>query len=531
MARKRILFTGIPGTRVKLSIDKFIEYISDTNKIPIKPLHFSIEKEMELIHCEEKGIEWKPTIWINDLLTRPYKYLLDLWGKAFESINRKVEEKMAKNPETDIFINFHTVFYHHETIEHLSFINQNLLNKFKPDVVITLIDDIYDIHSRLRGENQIFNPSLKGRARTRTEAEDAIFELLRILDWRAKEILMSRHITTALDIPNYLIAVKHPCETLYKIIYEDKPAFYLSHPITEVRRQMGRGNQIEAQQIIGEITGIGNLLSSEFPCFLPTTIDELRIKSNKKNGDYEPELLPRWEFEESKTVRPLLFIPPESRNEKDPLWESDSKSEILAPMLSVLAENIGAQMSTRDHRLVEQSKNIAVYRPCYNGNPSEGVIREIKYFRDLDSSGNRFVYLPTEDKYKLKAWILADRLGKAINEGNLAYQDPSSARGTFRLEEEEIEKIKKGADIDPIFVTQIIKDHNLLIEIEERVGLAPDRIQMVEEFKKIIVKKCEDYYQYDLDFYKACVPNNFILEEDTPQPGRFFNFIITINSI
>jgi len=68
-----------------------------------------------------------------------------------------------------------------------------------------------------------------------------------------------------------------------KLIFENKSKFYISHPISEVRRLQKNGEEEKANQIIEVIHRLESKSSSEFVSFLPTTIDELRIQQEEKD--------------------------------------------------------------------------------------------------------------------------------------------------------------------------------------------------------------------------------------------------------
>lgn len=305
MTVRRIIFTGQSGIKIDSILTGFINKSSPFVRGHQKPLFLKIEDEMKNIYLKEYEREASPTRWIREILMLPTPALYDLWKKAFESVLITIEDE--KNKNKDIFINLHACFYHHYTVEYLSLAKAALIRKFQPDIFITLIDDIYDIHDRLRESNQIFHPSYGGA----TDPVGAILELMRILDWRAKEIMMTRHFANELDVPHYVFAVKHSYDALYKLIFEDIPKFYISHPISEVRRLQKSGEGQEANQIINAIHRLEIKSSSEFVSFLPTTIDELRIQQEEKDKKtvYTNKLMLRWDSGKYQNPINLLLYP------------------------------------------------------------------------------------------------------------------------------------------------------------------------------------------------------------------------------
>ena len=174
MAQERIIITGQSGVRIKESIDGFIKNAQPFAQgeepcVPIK-----LEKVMTSVYCEVEGRQAYDTIWMDEILNLPARRLQDIWDAAFKRILKKVASKELR--KRSIILDFHACFYHQSTVEYLSFVREELVRKFKPDVFITLIDDIYDVHRRLKESKQMFSKSSAG-------AQDpigCIFELLRI---------------------------------------------------------------------------------------------------------------------------------------------------------------------------------------------------------------------------------------------------------------------------------------------------------------------------------------------------------------
>src|SRR5439155_84452 len=101
------------------------------------------------------------------------------------------------------------------------------------DLVVTFIDDIYDIRSRLSSPSGLLAPKLSGTP----ELLDIILKLFLILDWRAFEITLSERVADAASKNDHCVfAVKHPLRTLNALFYERKKRIYLSHHISQLRR-------------------------------------------------------------------------------------------------------------------------------------------------------------------------------------------------------------------------------------------------------------------------------------------------------
>ncbi|MBA7558908.1 hypothetical protein ES695_10160 [Candidatus Atribacteria bacterium 1244-E10-H5-B2] len=486
---RRVIFTGQPGIKTNKVCEDFISQASPFAKERPEPFILKIKNEMKNIYLKEQKKADSPIVWIREILMLPTPALCDLWEKAFKSVLKKIEDE--ENKSKDILITLHACFYLHYTVEYLSPVKTELLKRFQPDLFITLIDDIYDIYDRLRCRDQIFNPSYGGA----TKPVGAILELMRILDWRSKEIMMARHFANELNVPHYVFAVKHSYDTLYKLIFEDELKFYISHPISEVRRLQKRGEKRKANQMIRAIHRLENKSSSKFVCFLPTTIDELRIQKEKRDGQtivYMPKLMPRWDSKKYQDPIDLLFIPPLKRK-IDPLWgkKAESSREFHL-LLEALSNHIEVQVSSRDHKLVEQSDFLFVYRPCFNGNISGGVLKEIQYYIKLTGSRsvkNCFIYMPTEDQNKLKSRQLEDILESKIDEGK---EITCEVGESISLNSEEEKKlITAGNNINNLIeVFKEIMDNKSIIYVGARHGLESDKSQKAID---LITKTAREY--------------------------------------
>ena len=415
MQFSRILVTGQSGTGIQRTIGRFQKYV-ETDKGLTRPHYLKVEDFMEEEFVNTTGIERTPGIWMNSILTLPIPRQLDLWDKAIDATLEELSQLIHAGVPT--FVSFHACFYHLHTIEYFCLARETLLKKLNADIFITLIDDIYDVHARLREEGQIFDESLAGA----NEPVGCIDELLRILAWRGHEIAHTRHLANEMELPHEVLATKHPCETLFKLIYEETPTCYISHPITEVRKLQKKGENERVETIVAEISEFENSMLREFVCFLPTTIDEKRIADTTDTAT-KPDLLPRWDERKYVNSTGLLFLTPETPNLLGPLCGVNATmDDTLVRVLKNLETNIDRQITTRDLKLVEQSTFLAVYRPFFNGGHSIGVGKEMDYFwrlKECDDSRMCFVYMPECDQHDYIARQLIDTLLYALKKGSI----------------------------------------------------------------------------------------------------------------
>ena len=516
----RVLFTGQPGIKVRESLHGFFNQSSAFARGKPRPILLSIEDAIVKIYCKEKAIKPYPEIWMREMFDLPYSQLQRLWEKAIKFILARV-----KNAKRDIFLDFHACFYHHATVEYLSFGRESIIKSFKPDLLITLIDDIYDIHDRLREDGQIFSPA-HGGAKTPVEA---IFELLRILDWRANEIIMSRHFAMELDIPHYIFAVKHSYETLYNLIFANKRTFYISHPISEVRRLQKKEQNTEAAAIMKEINAFQFKMTSEFTSFLPTTIDEMRITFKREGQNIIPYLSERWDKEKYSSPKGLLFIKPPASGRQDPLWNSSFSKELIKEIEQiekVLSNHIKQQISTRDYKLVEQCKSLAVYRPCFNGHTSGGVLKEIKYYKKCEGQ-NCFIYLPIKDQNDLKVRILEDRITESIKEKELTIAPDANANVKFALSNEEKTTIINAEntikELLPV-LDRIINSHGLGVNADAPV-LQGDTSTQANIIKENLLDNFIKGFQSAIQYYNKYATK--VYDDNNLTPELFVDKIVT----
>ena len=78
-----------------------------------------------------------------------------------------------------------------------------VLRAFKPDMLLTLIEEAHVIWRRTQREER--------------EKAGARFRLKDVFAWRTASILIGDTVAKALGVPNMVVAVKHPVRTIYGI--------------------------------------------------------------------------------------------------------------------------------------------------------------------------------------------------------------------------------------------------------------------------------------------------------------------------
>ena len=488
-----ILFTGMSGIGIKTSLKNYIN-VHKHHSMGLskeKPVFISVEEEIEAAFFNlNKSKPRSKSAWLNLILTESYPNLERFWKIAVDNVIKQVNEYYKKVPDRLIFINLHVAYYHNKTQEYFSLVFIKKLQTLKPKMIVTLIDDIYEIHERLTSPGCIYHDS----------PNPICIELITryhcLLNWRAKEIMMSRFIANQLGCKNFVLAVKHSYGTLSKLI-EGKPRMYLSHPISEVRRLEKAKKYPTAKKIRDEITSISEELSEEFTVFLPTTIDEFRIYGEKVKSpsgevleekyQLHPLLTKRWDSEFYNKPESLLYLKSGFADNNN-LWQKELEEKSAHhEVLKNLADLISDQVTTRDYTLVEQSDAIVIYRPIFNGNASGGVKEEHNYFmklkEDLKTKSHCFIYCPAVDINLYMVREFEARLQNEICETKTLSVPP---RKQFKnLSPHEIStliKAKMNQSLVLDVLNEVIDNHDITINVQDsKSPLGKNKILIFKE--------------------------------------------------
>ena len=497
-----ILFFGMSGIDIHSSLTKFLREFKPFRTKHFedrKPVLLKIDSEIEEVFYELfPNVDRAKNVWVELILHKSYPVLEKLWLDAFEKIYIKVKKIQSDNPQTPIFINLHSCYLHNRTKEYIALIKIDKLKMLNPKMVITLIDDIYDIHHRLTKLGGIYSG-------IEASMVDMIQRYFRLLDWRSKETMMARFLANHLNCKNIVFAVKHSYETLSNLIFEDYPTAYVSHPISEVRRLEKSSNPHAADVIKNEIEDLSEYLQANFTTFLPTTIDEYRVKSETvirtlPNGEtrneksYFPVLTKRWQEEIYQNPQDILFQA-SGFNDTNSLWHQAKPNKLnteVSHLLSVLVDTISGQVSTRDYSMVEQSDLIIIYRPLFNGNGSSGVLEEFNYFRTLKSDTNKdesscFIYCPQSDINDYYKNVFNGKINHYLNIGQLKKTDGSKFEGISPMECGKLTETTPSKAIIFDLLNEVLGNHNIVIDVE--VTSAPLSKNESTEFKNKFVKK------------------------------------------
>lgn len=245
MARgKRILITSISGAGPMDAMRKLGEYGAFRYRRTPKLLrldkffcHEAISRKLIPEIARDRSRQFQTIV----ALQNPKTLLRECYRSAFQ---RLADEEEFQNSDSDIFLYAHCCFYHQKTREYFTLLDEELLlNTFAPELVITLVDDIENIHERLKQSDEMLDESgyqytgLHGIINT-------CQNLSTLIHWRASEFALAERLALRCGAEHFLVAVKHPLETVAALIYDStRPRVYLSHPITTPRRMLAAGDE------------------------------------------------------------------------------------------------------------------------------------------------------------------------------------------------------------------------------------------------------------------------------------------------
>ena len=279
-------------------------------------------------------------------------YQLDAWQRAGLAIAEQMEDLDPRHSLLSTHLTYYT------SGRQFSLIDIPTIRRWRPDCIITLVDDMLDIRAALarRDAEQHTNFQLR---------------LREILGWRSAEIamadLLARNLYEQRTIPHYVVGVKHPAEMLYRLIFHRRryPVVYSSFPITAIRFDADRRARVDS---------IREELHRRFIVFDPLTLDEgtpqVFDKARAACADDVAEITitgdeARWPLDNAGTLKeglPSAFPMTLDPREALEVWDD--------------MEN---QVRHRDLTMVEQAQCVAAYRITMGGRLSTGMYSELMY--------------------------------------------------------------------------------------------------------------------------------------------------------
>lgn len=385
---KVILFFGTTGIEKDEVLSRLAEW--STARGRPEPLRVDLEKKIKKLYGNGQDS-------LCEYLDQPNPFYQKTdWKNAFQCVLKQIGRERKKR---DVYVAMHGALIRKDYGVR-SAIDFEKVALLKPDVMVTLIDDVFvNWHQTERraasGQYQKGRPSLT-----------------QLLIGRRHEILITDLVTNFLEDkfgrprkPHYVLALRHSVETLGRLLYCDNPKrVYVSFPISTPRKMQREGN-------LGTMDKVNGLLKEalEFQkCqenlifFLPVTMDEMLIWdlaqtiSSKPREDETVELAlsRRWQIPDvlGATLRNDATLP----------------ATIKMPVVQVvaIAGLIDDEIRTYDFRMIDQSSKVLVLSQYCEKEKSNGVSAEIDY---------AITSLRKVEAYQVQDWLSSEIKWEALS--------------------------------------------------------------------------------------------------------------------
>ena len=359
---KVVIISGISGIGKNNFIRKLIEYAK-------------INDESEIIKFEDKMVDPErgndsPTNIITFLDQPSLRNKINTIETTFEWIQKTKFDPNKKY----IFLDVHLTYYKNsEYFPPLNSSNYNgWLSCICPNaeiLIINLIDDVFNIWKSISDKIEDY-PHTQ-------------LTLREILGWRSLEALQSESLTNILNseqegerrVRTYMVSVRHPPSTFKNLLLPKTPiCIYLSYPISKTRLETRMIEKINKFRLkmheLGTTHGVA--------IFDPVSIDELYPDLNNTPSEtFTIENGMRWPLSYTSLAK-----------------DAPQRIEIPSREINDSIPQIKHQIKSRDLKLVESSRVLAVFRP-YLGGVSAGVTSEINHAIYMGITV--IIYSPPED--------------------------------------------------------------------------------------------------------------------------------------
>lgn len=377
MAGKRVLVFGITGIDKSLALKRLRDHCEADGR----PIHI-VSFESEFLFSDGQG---QGSIPRNSFLDADPRRQREEWSRAWS----RLADSIAPEDDRDIILSLHGCYIRgHYGSRWI--LDPNAVADFSPQLIITLIADVYDMwwrtESRAGGANWKGRPSLE-----------------QLVLGRRFEVAVADQVALAASCRHLVLAVGHPRETLARLIFKPRvKVVYLSFPISEPRR-MAEKNDTTGLNAVSEFIAYAHrrqIACQRLACVCPLAIDELpfvRSLKDSKEGSVEfaRDSL-RWNLQDFWPGDEQLGLP------------AEASCGFPLEQVKNACGSIVSDVTWRDYRLVEQADCLAVYNPVFNnsGRISRGVQNEIDFATRLD----RPVYIFQDPDHDRDA-VCASRYG------------------------------------------------------------------------------------------------------------------------
>ena len=389
MDRKRVLFFGVTGVEKASALDNLARWAERHRSRRPRPRCVDFEGSY-LFKPERGGKEWYS--FLDDQQETQREAWRRLWAEFLRS-------EVFCSEDSDLFVGVHgcIVRGHYgvrcviEPRDLAQWVDpQDSKNRLRPDLIVTLLDDVYDMWWRT--EARAGGEQWKGRP----TVEQLLFA-------RRAELIAADQVAYSVDppIPHFMVSVAHPCETLANRVYSANPTVvYLCFPISAPRDLKKKNDSSGEAEIVRFLSTAYERQhrNPDLVVVCPLGIDELPLLTAMEDEHCGTEV-----SEGEENVPAVRFDRDSLRWAMGSLWptndclspEAPSSGERLPIPLAQLraaAGMIHTDVGWRDYRLVEQAKIgcLAAFNPKFKNRDklSRSVLEEIRF-----AAGNCPVYV------------------------------------------------------------------------------------------------------------------------------------------
>jgi hypothetical protein len=505
---KIVLLSSIPGCDVDLCAEELRQHAEaqgvHCSKV-LKIEDFLLEVAKPLLAAVEDG-----PFSILDVVRLALPQLADLCQRAFEAT-------LGAIPPSDdlVLLTFHPVLFHQGTSEfavpYKSTRMFGALQERNLEVhrIVSIHDDIYDVYSRLVAPQRLFPPHTD--AQERDILRDIGNQLL-LLDWRDRELAISRALAPGFEAEHLLFHAKGRIASFWRTVWDGQPCVYFSHPISQPRCDMlgiarppkcMAADKDRGVKLRDDCQRMAKLLSEVSALVEPTAIDELRINNDEDalaaippqefRSRFLPLLSERWPLGMATRLRGEVA---NSRNE-DTMTPSSSpwvtqehdielkqKPQQLVSAIELLKREIGRQISVRDHVLAFQADVVVAYRP-YSlpdlPNVTGGVREELNTMRRRAAHGEEMrkpsivILHPPEDEQRRRVNTLRILLKETSRMKDLFCEVSPAAFDRFFAD---VESVVANLDLteEEIFgaIDSHLKEHKIQLSVTPGASVMAD---------------------------------------------------------
>jgi hypothetical protein len=272
-----------------------------------------------------------------------------LWHECFQEIVDSVDAEKPRH----VFVSMHGAYLRRRL--YFSCLDLGLIRSFAPDVIITMIDDVYDVVKEISRRE-------KEEGRTASKCS-----LLEALEWRSVETMIGGLVSSTCGSSekaksHFVVPSKASPETVFRLLFERwRLVIYSAYPISSTRTTSRK---------LKEINEYRRELSKRFTVFDPAYIDELLVADRKTVDD-------KGFIANIQGKRALLRRLPVHADKYKP--KDLPIADVIFSEMAGLERHIKSQIVERDLGLVDQTQLVTAYRPYWGGvrDPSSGVDSEM----------------------------------------------------------------------------------------------------------------------------------------------------------